>query len=155
MIQVKRILQSDIRHACGDTYFSRGKKYFDDNRVLDLDVEQDNATRVVFSSSISGSRGNFYEQSVRIDWKRDYQIVSIDGDCSCPMEFNCKHVAAACLQYMQLSSQGIGSSAAIPSCLEWLNNFDKPKPGADTSQEFITYILKPGKTAHVLPWNFL
>ena len=90
MIKQKRILQSDIRHACGDTYYSRGKKYFDDGRMINLYIEQEETFYIILSTSIEGSRSNYYDQKIRIDWNKNYTSVAIDGDCSCPMEFNCK-----------------------------------------------------------------
>ena len=148
MIKHKRILQSDIRHACGDTFFSRGKRYFEDGRVLDLYIEQEETFFTIFKSSIEGSRSNYYEQSIRIDWQKDYSSVAIDGDCSCPMEFNCKHIAAACLEFMHLSSQAMQSPESMPSCLEWLNSFDESEAIHDKNEEFIAYILQPGKTPY-------
>jgi len=149
MINQKRILPADIRHACGDTYFTRGKHYFNDDRVMDLYIDHETPLYVVLSASVAGSRGNYYDQSIRIDWKKNYTTVSIDGDCSCPMEFNCKHVAAVCLEYMSYSAKAGESTLASHSCLEWLNNFDEPPAEHDKDEEFIAYILKPSKTLYL------
>ena len=149
MINQKRILPADIRHACGDTYYSRGKQYFDDERVTDLYIEHETPLDVVLSASVAGSRGSYYDQAIRIDWKKNYTAVSIDGDCSCPMEFNCKHIAAVCLEYMAYSDQEKRVNQPIPSCLEWLNNFDETPEAHDKDEEFIAYILKPSKTPHL------
>jgi superfamily II DNA or RNA helicase len=153
MINQKRILQSDIRHACGDTYFSRGKKYFDDDRVLDLYIEKEESFYIVLSASIEGSRSNYYDQDIRINWKKDYSSVSIDGNCSCPMSFNCKHIVAVCLAYMGASGQAIQPVDATPSCMEWLNDFDTPEVTHDDYAEFIAYILTPSKTVAIFTLN--
>jgi len=149
MINQKRILPADIRHACGDTYFSRGKQYFNDDKIIDLYINHEAPLYVVLSASVAGSRGSYYDQSIRIDWKKNYTAVSIDGDCNCPMEFNCKHVVAACLEYMTYSAKAGGSAQATHSCLEWLNNFDETPAEHDEDKEFIAYILKPSKTPHL------
>ena len=149
MINQKRILQSDIRHACGDTYYSRGKKYFDDDRVLGLYIEKEEPFYVILNASIKGSRNNYYDQNIRIYWKKDYSSVTIAGDCSCPMAFNCKHIAAVCLEYMGASGQSIQPIASTPSCMEWLNNFDTPETAHDKNTEFVAYILQPSKTVAV------
>ncbi len=155
MNKQKRILQSDIRHACGDTYYARGKRYYDEDRVFELKVAEDGAFHTVFQTVTEGSRSSFYEQSIRLDWRKDYSAVAIDGDCSCPMQFNCKHIAAACIEFMGLSAQGPQSSAAVPSCFEWLDDFDTPEVIQDSSQEFIAYILKPGKTGYTFTLDYV
>ena len=152
MSNQKRILVSDIRHACGDTYYSRGKAYFSENRIQSFEVLRDGPLTVTFYSSIQGSR--YYEQEVNLKWKQDYSSVDIDGDCSCPMEYNCKHIAAVCLQYMTFSAQGAYTSTRTPDCLSWLNNFDEPQEQQTPDREFITYILKPNKTSSIFTLDF-
>jgi len=154
MIKQKKILLSDIRYACGDTYFARGKSYYDEGRVFELSIKEDKALYTIFETVIEGSGSNLYEQSVRLDWRKDYSAVSIDGDCSCPMEFNCKHIAAACLEYMNASSQVLEASDALPSCFEWLNGFDEPVTSDDKKEEFIAYILKPIPTSVGFTFDF-
>ena len=152
MIEQKRILISDIRHACGDTYYSRGKAYFSKNLIQSFKVIRDEPFSATFQSSILGS--NLYEQEVNLFWKKDFSSVEIDGDCSCPMLYNCKHIAAACLQYMSFFSQGLPSPSSTPACLDWLNHFDEPNNQPDLSQEFIAYILKPSKTDYIYTLDF-
>jgi len=149
MINKKRILQSDIRHACGDTYFARGKNYYEQGHVLEINVDREEESSVILSSSIAGSGKKYYEQKIRIDWKNDYSSVIIDGDCTCPMIFNCKHIAAACLDYMDTSPLSNQSKAHNSTCFDWLDNFDEQNKSIETNQEFIAYILKPSKTPHV------
>ena len=140
----KRILQSDIRHACGDTYFNRGKQYYSAGHVLELDIILDKALYTVFEAEVKGSGSSYYEQSIRVDWRKDYSSARIDGDCTCPMHFNCKHIAAACLEFIDLIEQDM-NFVGTPSCLQWLDNFDEPEVIQDRSKEFIAYILKPSK----------
>lgn len=154
-IKQKRILPSDIRHACGDTYFARGKNYFNDDRMLDFGIEREEPFQIVFSSSIEGSRGNYYDQTITVIWKHDYSSANINGDCSCPMEYNCKHIAAACLQYMDLYSQAIQSEPQLPTCLDWLNDFAEKHNSHSQYQEFIAYLLKPGKTPYQFNLDFI
>jgi len=152
MIKKKRILNSDIRHACGDTYFARGRQYFEQERILKLAVQKEEELYVILHSSIMGSGQNYYDQQIRVDWKDDYNTVIIDGDCTCPMEFNCKHIAAACLQYMLLAPQ---SKTNTPTCLDWLNDFDDIPESINNQQEFIAYLLKPSKTRHIFTLDFV
>jgi len=154
MIKQQKILPSDIRYACGDTYFARGKQYYKDGKVFEFSIEDENPLYIVFKTVIEGSGSNFYEQSVRLDWRKDYSAVSVDGDCSCPVAFNCKHIAAACLEYMNRSSQALESSDAKPSCFEWLSTFEEPVISNDKKEEFIAYILKPTPTTYGFTLDF-
>ncbi len=155
MLNKKRILPSDIRHACGDTYFSRGQKYFQQGHVLELSISLEDSTSVDLSSSILGSGKKYYTQTIRIDWKNEYTAVIIEGDCTCPMVYNCKHIAAACLEYINTSSQPLQDKADDYSCMEWLDNFDESEDHIDLSREFIAYILKPTKTAYTFTLDFI
>jgi len=146
VLKQKRILQSDVRLACGDTYYARGKNYYEQGRVFKLNIVDDKTFYTLFKTAVEGSGIHYYEQVVRLEWRKDYSAVSIDGDCSCPMEFNCKHIAAACLEFMEFNAQGGQVSNAASSCFDWLNDFDTAEAVADSTQEFITYILNPGKT---------
>ncbi|MCK4842795.1 MAG: DEAD/DEAH box helicase [Methylococcales bacterium] len=152
MLNKKRIVPADIRHACGDAYFLRGKKYYTDGHVLSLDIQVEQPFYIIINSSTMGSGNKYYDQKIKIDWKNDYTAVIVDGDCTCPMSFNCKHVAAACLRYMELTT-GL-SQPATPSCLDWLNDFDDVPDVVIPNKEFITYILEPTQEQHVFTLAF-
>jgi superfamily II DNA or RNA helicase len=85
-----------ISDACGKTYFARGLQYFKEGRVLSLEFDAVN-NGIELIGVAQGSLGNVYEQTIFIDFRGDY--IEIDGECSCPVTHNCKHVAALCLQY--------------------------------------------------------
>lgn len=150
MIDQKKILQSDIRYACGESYFSRGKGYFEEGRVINLQITDEAPNYIILSSTIEGSRSNVYEQKTRIHWEKDFSSVHINGDCSCPMAFNCKHIVAMCLEYMKNTP----SLEATPSCLEWLDNFETTDTDTNSNErEFITYVLMPTKEAYAYTLN--
>jgi len=155
MINKKRIVSSDIRHACGDTYFARGKGYFEDDRVMNLDVLREEELYVFLASSIQGSGKKPYEQRIKIDWKDDFTTVIIDGDCSCPMQYNCKHIAATCIKYMHFRHQFSQQTSNEPECLNWLNNLDEITEKHDVKKELIAYILKPAKAKHQFTLDFV
>ena len=57
--------------------------WFADNRTLEAEVQ--------------GSGRNIYSQTVEFNQRRDGSL-NIEGFCSCPVGFNCKHVVAALLE---------------------------------------------------------
>ncbi|MDB5919616.1 MAG: helicase [Massilia sp.] len=88
-------LNDVLRNFDSGTY-GRGQGYARSGKVRKL-VVSDDATRI--ESKVSGSGGHLYRQS--IDVRNDRKGVRFEGDCSCPMEYNCKHVVAALLSYLE------------------------------------------------------
>ncbi len=97
MNKQKKLLRSDIRYECGDASYERGRSYFEQNRVINITVKSEGALFVQLNAVTNGSHKTPYRQNIRIGWRPDYSAAEIDGDCTCPVGFNCKHVAAACM----------------------------------------------------------
>ncbi len=150
MIEIKKLLRSDIRYACGETYFNRGRNYFDAGRVLSLEVTEESDHQVAFRSTVSGRSRSTYQQLVSITWSPNYTSADIEGTCTCPVAIDCKHVAAACLafQVRDKNPEKTGA-AATPACMTWLDNLHEEANeralSAARQHEFIAYLLKPGK----------
>ncbi|WP_340121418.1 SNF2-related protein [Methylobacter svalbardensis] len=148
MNKQKKLLRSDIRYECGDAFYERGRSYFETNRVINLTVKSEGALFVQLNAAVKGSHKDPYRQNIRIVWRPDYSAAEIEGDCTCPVGYNCKHVAAVCLMY-QNSGQSLAISETKSSCLDWLNSLHEQAPAQhDVRQEFIAYLLKPGNAKH-------
>ncbi|MCK9397083.1 MAG: DEAD/DEAH box helicase [Methylobacter sp.] len=155
MIKQKKLLRSDIRYECGDAFYERGRSYFEKGMVLNLSIKSEGTLFVQLNAAVKGSHKDPYRQNIRIVWRPDYSAAEIEGDCTCPVGYNCKHVAAACLMY-QNSNQDFSASNTKPNCLDWLDNLHEQAPGQhDAYQEFIAYILKPGNAKHEFTVDFL
>ena len=155
MNKPKKLLRSDIRYECGDSSYEQGRSYFEKGQVVNLTVKNEGALFVQLNASVKGSKTNPYQQNIRIIWRPDFSAAQIKGDCSCPVGYNCKHVAAACLMY-QNSNQTHSSSPDTSSCLAWLDSLNEPAPQQrNIYQEFIAYILKPGNTKYEFTVDFL
>lgn len=81
------------------SYFSRSAMekahaYQAQGRVSGVEVSDD-LTHV--SSRVRGSESQTYRVEIQLEFDDD-RLTDIDGDCSCPMAFNCKHVAATLLE---------------------------------------------------------
>lgn len=145
----KKLLRSDIRYQCEDVAYDRGKDYFDAGRVLDLAIHSEGALFVQINSTVRGNAAIPYKQNIRIVWRPDFSATSIDGNCSCPVGYNCKHVAAACFKYLSLSQPSSPQDGA--QCLHWLDSLDAPSqqtPQDKQPGEFIVFVVMPGKNAH-------
>jgi len=119
------ITRQDIKAECGTTYYKRGVAYFVKGRVRQLEVLTESHDAVSFQATVAGSSSRPYTVEVHLRDKRQgftFADISITGYCSCPMEYNCKHVAAACLKYLDTAElfQTVGSSA-----FSWLDSLAK------------------------------
>jgi len=155
MNKQKKLLRSDIRYECGDAFYERGRNYFEKGMVINLTVASEGALFVQLNAAVKGSQKDPYRQNIRIVWRPDYSAAEIEGDCTCPIGYNCKHVAAVCLMY-QNAKQGLSAPNTKSSCLDWLDSLHEQAPGQhDAHQDFIAYILKPGNAKHEFTIEFL
>src|SRR3990167_11545177 len=81
-----------------EVYFERGMDYYKKGLVCELDFEADVKNIIQITSSVSGSHGNTY--TVKIKYKAKGSQADVDGMCTCPMRYNCKHVAATMIAFL-------------------------------------------------------
>jgi superfamily II DNA or RNA helicase len=143
----------DIRDACGSTSFTRGENYYFQGHVLSLKLEDpdNNTDSIGLMAYTSGSNGHKYKQSITLTAYD--RVIDIDGDCSCPMDYNCKHVAAVCLKFLDegipvkqgASGDALREEVRLNDWLDKLSNavsqeFISP-PSED--RDYLVYLLKP------------
>lgn len=145
------------------TSLSRGFTYYRQGRVGDIQVEPDGMGLL---AAVQGSEPDPYEVDITVmhSRRRGY---SLEGFCTCPVAYNCKHVAAA-LHAVLASSAGTGPAsrpstrpAAIPPTSEaaltsWLADLataavsGEEDGGADTL-DHVRYLLLPPQYDHQPP----
>ncbi|MGD0961183.1 MAG: SNF2-related protein [Methylomonas sp.] len=132
-----------IRYECSTANLQRGIQYFEEKRLLEFNIAEEQDKRAVLHSRVKGSHHNTYKQTIIITWREDLQTINISGQCTCPMGYNCKHVAAACLEYHK-RLQATTAPVTANACFDWLESLDEEshKEHADP-EEFLTYVLKP------------
>jgi superfamily II DNA or RNA helicase len=155
MDKLKKLLRSDIRYECGDGSYERGRSYFEKGLVVNLAIKSEGVLFVQLNAAVKGSGRNPYKQNIRIIWRPDFSAAEIEGDCSCPVGFNCKHVVAACLMYQNSTQPFFLSLIKGPSCFDWLDSLNEQMPKHNAHHDFIVYILKPGKTKHEFIFEFV
>lgn len=87
MTDLRNIKPWEIEAAVGTRSFDRGRAYAKKGRVLR--VEWDPNTRAL-SGSVVGT-GAVYATTAFFDSVGDGEIAFEDGECSCPIGYNCKH----------------------------------------------------------------
>jgi superfamily II DNA or RNA helicase len=85
---------NDIAIYIADTAFHRGRKYQREGRVRELTITPDLKT---IAGRVRGDSGDTYRQNITLSAVKGGRT-SIEGVCSCPMGYNCKHVAAALIE---------------------------------------------------------
>jgi len=84
-------LKADIERLIGKTYADRGAAYAKEGRVIKLSGAE---AKRRLSAKVRGSGRSTYSQAIVLKWSDYGRLVNIEGDCSCPIGYNCKHVAA-------------------------------------------------------------
>jgi superfamily II DNA or RNA helicase len=131
--------ESVIRRSVSFAAAQKGRDYFAKGRVTGLSIE-DSGRRL--EAAVRGSRAEPYEVTIDIGRR-----ARAEGLCTCPMSFNCKHVAA--VLYAVLASYQHGSDV-VPArdplagpAGAWLKRLtDAAKaPAPPASPERLLYIL--------------
>ncbi|WP_211443556.1 DEAD/DEAH box helicase [Collimonas humicola] len=98
---------ADVRDLFRQVTYDHGQEYVRQRRVLALEQDGD-----VLNATVQGSGSNVYQQEITLSMFRD--APDIDSVCSCPVGSNCKHVAAALIEYLQRPSADQLALAPVP-----------------------------------------
>jgi len=138
-----KITQELIEDNLDATYLERGREYFKSGHVERLQANKQNIT-----AEVIGGASKPYKVAITFD------AHDIDGDCSCPMQFNCKHVAATLYAVLAESSslprkKRKKTEVAAPFH-HWLGVVGQPVSGSQSRDEYPTdvrqrliYVLRP------------
>jgi len=95
---------SDLLDQISTGFYRRGVDYQRSGRVLSS-ATQHRGWSAIVTGRVSGSGDHVY--TVYVQLERDaHDFVSVDGDCSCPVGYNCKHVVAVLLEEAQKRDAG-------------------------------------------------
>jgi superfamily II DNA or RNA helicase len=89
-----------IRAQFPASYFARGQEYQRAGKVVELDVDEERGS---VCSRVEGSGGETYDVTVKMHG--DARDLTVIGECTCPIGFNCKHVVAALLAAVQTDEE--------------------------------------------------
>lgn len=154
--------KKDIKNQFDAGAFSRGNGYFNQGRVGEINCNIESKKSITLSSQVSGSYR--YNQNIFVEtvsWGID-----VDGECSCPVGYNCKHVVAVLLEYLdnlpreksntqtatQFKSKKTPKSYASETRIDdWLFQISKDSQQSSAhslqdERKWIAYILQPTKT---------
>ncbi|MCP5242470.1 MAG: DEAD/DEAH box helicase [Burkholderiales bacterium] len=138
MRNLQTVPASDIQSIFGKKTYLRGKHYFLHNRVIDLDVKAETANTVILNSHVIGSGNQRYKQVIAVN--KTGRFLQINGQCSCPVGYNCKHVAAACLSYRQTKPQQKNEEGK--AYINWLSSIDESAKKPAATVELLVCVLR-------------
>jgi len=134
----------DLTKTVSDACYKRALTYYKKHKIKALEVDFQSDEEVEISSCVSGSSWEDYDQEINIEGSS--RGLYLNGNCTCPVGYNCKHVVAACIKY-QLDYRGdLFATPVEPSnaCLDWLEEFaqaSKEKSEQEPGKDFLLYIL--------------
>ncbi len=122
--QLRDVELSEVEAAVGTRSFKRGRAYARGNRVVAIAWDPDADTLI---GSVVG-QGALYRTTASFAADRDGPLGFGDGECTCPVGHNCKHVAAiviAATDRRTAGRSGRGRARQIPTEAK-PRSWDKP-----------------------------
>jgi superfamily II DNA or RNA helicase len=167
-MDVNLVLSDLVKRKDVDNFFSRSAfqkalDYQAEGRVGDVEISDD-LTHI--RAMVRGSGSNIYRVEVQLDFSHG-RLADLDGECSCPMAVNCKHVAATVLQALSgkqrsiptLSGKQQAAAAPAPALsyevAEWLDIVGKALRSNDYSADEaqrLLYCLQASQEGERMPF---
>ncbi|KAA0578688.1 DEAD/DEAH box helicase [Azospirillum sp. Sh1] len=133
---------SGLRHFIDPGSLERGRQYWRDGRVRTVEAQLRRGIDWSVTSTVRGSGRALYGQDIRVKIA-DGVLKQVDGECDCPVGYNCKHVAAAIMAWAErasnipsagrqserLSTAGPISSSATPAAVAVQDKMTPKDPG--------------------------
>lgn len=166
--------RNDIARFFSRSAFRKAEEYWAEERVDGVEASDD--LRHV-RAQVQGTRGEPYDVDIELGWTAG-RLHTVAGKCSCPMSYNCKHVAATLLTALEdeteineLSESNYRESARtsasprnpaqdgvrppLPHDLNlWLEQVMRAPRGEDYPPEIrqrLIYLLQPTATGAQMP----
>lgn len=117
---------SNVRANFSSVYFNRGQDLFKKNQVISLKIVQKSSDYVHIETVVDGSGNNTYIQNIDFCFLGGINNINIEGDCSCPVGYDCKHVVAGVLAYQKqlfLGSKNNKKDRGVLKFSKWLDTF--------------------------------
>jgi hypothetical protein len=130
----------DIVSSFSSANLTRGHQYYRENKITVLDISQNGA---FISALVAGSNNNRYHVNILLQAQPGGHVL-VNGECSCPVGYNCKHVVATLIKAQAESPLEVPALAdkALPNVTDlpyeiaiWLNEVSRaamPTLGRDS-----------------------
>ncbi len=153
-----KFTKKDIQNEFDTGAFARGNRYFKLGLVSEIIVNEESSHSIELYGEVDGS----YQYIQKITVEKTSWGIAVEGNCSCPVGFNCKHVVATLLDYLATRPKDIniypltGRSTSKKSYAStdiidgWLGDIASKgqlvsEQELENNKKWIAYILEPGK----------
>ncbi len=102
--------EADLLEEFSENQLQNARKIIRQNKVLELKPDLQKGT---LRGKVRGSHGETYRLEVMLSASRQGEV-EIFGDCTCPVGYNCKHVAALMLYGLQTGTVVAQPGATLP-----------------------------------------
>jgi uncharacterized Zn finger protein len=110
-----------LQAQVGMTTYARGQDVLQRKKVLRSRLEVQDDDTVQINATTRGSNDEAYDQDIVVDTSG--KKLSLRGFCSCPVDYNCKHVVAAVLRVARDADLAQAISAlALPTANKLLRS---------------------------------
>ncbi len=119
--------------------WQRGLGYFRDGLVDSVETIVLSDGQFGLLGRCHGSRGAVYEQDIAFYPRRGG--VDLSGECTCPVEYNCKHVVAVVLEWQRREFHG--DAKALDALDQWLEKISPSSPKQpDVRDDALIYLVE-------------
>ncbi len=127
-------LIQELRRIVDAATVSRGADYAARGQVRTADADPRGEA---VEGRVAGSGGRVYVQKIALEWAVGGRLLEVDGACTCPVGWNCKHVVAVLLSLerrLQSRDRSVGAIASQSSAMSreaalWLDRIERMPPG--------------------------
>jgi hypothetical protein len=102
--------EDELENVLNPLYLQRGRVYQERGRVISAELQKDDT---LIAALVRGSGVRVYKILIRIG-RSPAGGLEVTGQCSCPMHYNCKHVAAALLEVAERMDPQERPEVALP-----------------------------------------
>jgi hypothetical protein len=149
---VPKLLEfDDLIDQLEASFLEQGLDYFRSHKVSEINRDEEDQT---LTADVKGKKKTPYKISISID-----EELLIDGDCSCKINYNCKHVAAVLLAnlFAELAESSSEKITVSKTANQWQKEIDKAQQAFNSPVETIVeknpqklvYILTLHKTSSI------
>ncbi len=131
------LTQAQIENAMDKDDFEQGLKYYKKGRVVQISVSKDGTS---IEGLVQGSERQPYKAQIELSYEDALeQDLDIEGNCACPVGYNCKHVAALLLEatnHVIFNTASTQMQAKEYSVDAILKEFERNTPQKISTSEF-------------------
>ncbi len=110
----------DLKRLFPASFLKRGRDYQAGGRVRTIGIADDGRR---LTATVQGSARRPYRTDIAVSRTRKGGV-RIEGNCSCPVSYNCKHVVATLLEALARQAPAVGEAAGDPFAFD-----AAPEPG--------------------------